>query len=150
MVSRPKPSSAVFRWIVRLRFFVVILLLGLPVLFPAGVTAGDDLAVGPLVSRFKLTLEQGEREEAFGPLSVEEESETRELTAMPPLWSCTKNLETGGQELDVLYPVLTYDRTGDEYRLQILQWFSFSGGVASGTDTNVSRFTLFTSRASST
>jgi hypothetical protein len=38
--------------------------------------------------------------------------------------------------------VLTYDRFGPEYRVQILQLFSFSGGKTMG-DTNVSRVTLF-------
>lgn len=46
------------------------------------------------------------------------------------------------EEIDVAYPILTYDRFGSEYRFQWFQLFSFSGGKdqrAVPTD----RFTLF-------
>src|SRR5205807_6766435 len=45
-------------------------------------------------------------------------------------------------EFDFVYPVLTYDRYGSEYRFQIFQLFSFAGGQTQS-ETNVSRFTLF-------
>jgi len=106
-------------------------------------TARDPISTGPLASRFKLTLEPGEREELLGPLCYDETTPTRDLAAMPPLWSSSRDPETGFTEVDFCYPVLTYDRFGEEYRFQILQCFSFTGGRVSQTETNVSRFTLF-------
>jgi hypothetical protein len=103
----------------------------------------DAISAGPLVSSFNLTLGPGEREEVLGPLFYRETSSAHELTAMPPLWSCTRYREIDATETDVLYPILTYDRFGQEYRIQFCQFFSFSGGVVSSADTNVSRFTLF-------
>jgi hypothetical protein len=49
---------------------------------------------------------------------------------------------TDSAEFDFLYPLVTYDRYGAEYRFQILQLLSFSGGedqAAQGVD----RFTVF-------
>jgi hypothetical protein len=105
--------------------------------------SAEELPTGPLASRFKLTLEPGEREEVLGPLYYEENTPSREVTAVSPLWSRTDDLGTGFAEVDVLYPLFTYDRFGEEYRYQFFQVLSFFGGHASQTDTNFSRFTLF-------
>jgi hypothetical protein len=107
----------------------------------SGARAADPLSAGPLVSQFGLTLASGQREEAAGPFFYRETSPARELTALPPLWSCTRDQDS--MEMDFLYPVVTYDRFGEEYRLQFMQLLSFSGGRVSQTETNLHRFTLF-------
>src|SRR6185436_7917160 len=50
--------------------------------------------------------------------------------------------ETDFSEFDLLYPIITYDRYGPEYRFQIFQLFAFAGGQTYS-ETNVHRFTLF-------
>jgi hypothetical protein len=124
----------------RARLFVLLLVF---FMIPAAGSAAEDIGVGPLFSRFKLTLEEGEREESFGPLFYEQTAPEREMIAMPPLWSREKNPEVDSLELDFLYPVLTYDRFGSEHRFQIGQWLSFSGGKVSQNETNFSQFTFF-------
>ena len=46
------------------------------------------------------------------------------------------------KEFDFLYPLLTYDRYGSQYRWQLGQVLSFAGGPTQ-TETNRDRFTLF-------
>ncbi len=102
-----------------------------------------EIDAGPLFSRFKLTFDAGTREEAMGPLIYDEVSAEREQWALSPLWSYAHDSGVDSTEFDILYPVLTYDRFGPEYRVQLGQMLSFSGGRVSQTDTNLSRFTLF-------
>ena len=102
----------------------------------------DEITAGPGYHQFRLTLEPGERTEAFGPFFYSEEREAFHQWAIPPLFSSTKDEQTGFVEVDVLYPILTYDRFGAESRFQILQWLSFSSGQDQST-TNAHRFTLF-------
>ena len=97
---------------------------------------------GPGYHQFRLTLEPGERTEAFGPFFYSEEREAFRQWAIPPLFSSTKDEQTESAEVDFLYPILTYDRFGAESRFQILQWLSFSSGHDQSA-TNAHRFTLF-------
>jgi hypothetical protein len=62
--------------------------------------------------------------------------------AVPPLLSYARDPEVELKEFDLLYPVLTYDRYGEQYRWQLFQLFSFAGGPTQ-TETNRDRFTLF-------
>ncbi len=101
-----------------------------------------QIAAGPAFSRFRLTLEDGERTEAVGPLFYSDEIGDQSRWAIPPLLSHTANRGVDSEEWDFLYPILTYDRSGAEYRFQILQLFSFAGG-SSQTETNTHRFSLF-------
>ncbi len=103
---------------------------------------GDEPAFGPLYQEFRLTLAPGHRTEAVGPFFYSEQKDSTHLWAIPPLWSHTLDREVDFEEFDVVYPLLTYDRFGSEYRFQIFQLFSFSGGQTQS-ETNVSRFTLF-------
>jgi hypothetical protein len=123
------------------RIFCVLLAVGPFLGLPAG--GAETFCAGPLASQFRLTLEPGLREEAFGPFLYHEAAPPRDLAAMPPLWSCTRDPDVGSMEVDLLYPLLTYDRFGEEYRVQFLQILSFSGGRVSQTETNLHRFTLF-------
>jgi hypothetical protein len=105
-------------------------------------SATDFLSAGPAYQQFYLTLIPGQRTEAVSPFFYKEEAETRRTWAVPPLISYTTDEAAGMKELDLLYPLLTYDRYGDQYRWQLIQLFSFSGGPSS-TETARDRITFF-------
>jgi hypothetical protein len=112
------------------------------ILVPLNASALDDFSFGPVYERFKLTLHPGKRTEALGPLFYTADREEMRTWAVPPLLSYATDEGVDASEVDFLYPVLTYDRYGEDYRFQLLQWLSWSGG-RSLRDTNVHRFTLF-------
>jgi len=97
---------------------------------------------GPLWEDYPLTLSVGERVDAMGPLFYDQTTEGVRTWAIPPLMSSLYSEPTDSGEIDFLYPVITYDRFGEEYRFQILQLFSFSGGV-NQSGQGADRFTLF-------
>ena len=99
-------------------------------------------AFGPAYHEFRLTLEPGHRTEALGPLYYHEVREDAQTWASTPLFSYTLSKEIDYEEFDILYPILSYDRFGPEYRFHIFQVFAFAGGQTQ-TETNVHRFTLF-------
>jgi hypothetical protein len=102
----------------------------------------QDLEFGPLVASFPLTLDEGKRTEAAGPLFYSERKQTQKTFAVPPIFSTVGDPAVEMRETDFLYPALTYDRFGEEYRVQIFQLLSFSGGaLQSGAEKH--RFTLF-------
>ncbi len=102
----------------------------------------DWLNAGLLFDDFPLTLADGHRAEALGPLFRFEEKETQQQWAVPPLGSYTRDRETDFSELDLAYPILTYDRFGREYRWQFFQLFSFAGGRDQN-ETDARRLTIF-------
>jgi hypothetical protein len=77
-----------------------------------------------------------------GPLLYRSTLDTVRTWAFSPLFSYTLDNDVDFEEFDFLYPILSYDRFGSEYRFHIFQIFNFSGGQTQ-TETNVSRFTLF-------
>lgn len=81
---------------------------------------------GPLIHDFDLTLKTGVRREAAGPFYYEEESGSQEQWAFPPFVSRTWNDDMDYEEIDVLYPFVTYDRFGKDSRVQLMQLFSLS------------------------
>lgn len=104
--------------------------------FPAETNqAARFLSWGPLVHDFSLTLDAGVRRE-IGPFYYHEEleAEGRRTTAFPPFFSRTTSEELEYEEIDLAYPLLTYDRFGGEKRIQLLQMLSFS--VARDQDLN--------------
>src|SRR5438477_494076 len=101
-----------------------------------------ELESGPLVHQFRLTLAPGRRLEAVGPLFSYEQTDQETRWAFPPLLSHTRDEGADVEELDLAYPLLTYDRFGTEYRFQFLQVFSFSGGQNQQENAQ-RRFTLF-------
>lgn len=105
-------------------------------------SSAAEPACGPLIHKFTLTLAPGERTEALGPFFYRERKESTHLWAVPPLFSHTLDQEIDFEEIDFVYPVVTYDRFGSEYRFQVFQLFSFAGGKTQS-ETNVSQFTLF-------
>jgi len=101
-----------------------------------------EIAMGPLFHEFGLTLDRGQRTEVAGPFFYYEGRDSAQTWAVPPVMSHVVDKETDFSEFDFLYPLLTYDRFGPEYRFQILQVFAFAGGQTYA-ETNVHRFTLF-------
>lgn len=101
-----------------------------------------EVRAGPLFDHFELTLEPGERTEAAGPLFYDEMKETRRTWAIPPFFSHSADPGTESEEYDILYPLLSYDRFGEQYRWHLIQLFSFAGGPTQ-TETYRRRFTLF-------
>lgn len=113
------------------------------------VRAADDTpSAGFLFDQFPLTLETGLRTEVLGPLYATEQRwpedavapGTDPFDAEPPVTKIARTLTLAplfnwGAEpsvenvsWDFIYPVVTYDRYGGEYRLQVFQMLSFSGG----------------------
>jgi hypothetical protein len=102
----------------------------------------DPLSAGPLFDEFKLTLSPGYRTEILGPLFYSQTAGSQTIWAIPPLFSDTKDSAIGLREWDFLYPLMTYDRYGSQYRWQFLQLLSFAGGASQTSDVK-KRFTLF-------
>jgi hypothetical protein len=117
--------------------FTLVILLSL-----SRAAAGDAVHAGFAFDRHELTLETGTRTEAVGPFFYHTQMELGSTWAVPPLFSFTSWLEGDGAEFDLLYPLLTYDRYGEEYRWQFLQLLSFAGGRDQDTSRR-RRFTLY-------
>ena len=94
--------------------------LGWAIAFPSAALAGDGFHAGPIFDQFSLTLGSGHRIEAVGPFFYTQEDETENTWAVPPLLSYDTDPATESKEFDLLYPVLTYQYYGMEYRWQIL------------------------------
>lgn len=105
-------------------------------------SAADFLSAGPLFHEFYLTLTPGERTEVAGPLFYKETAETQKTWAVPPLISYTSDEAADLKEFDILYPILTYDRYGEQYRWQFCQLFSLAGGPYPN-EKSRDRFTIF-------
>lgn len=99
-------------------------------------------SLGLLYERFDLVLEPGFRREWMGPFYSQEQRGEAYGWAAPPFASWTKDSGTESAELDVLYPLLTYDRFGPETRWQFFQLFSISGGPSLD-DSAKKRLSLF-------
>lgn len=121
--------------------------------------AGDAVSAGPLWADFALTIEPGERTEAFGPLWAQERRWPEEGRAGPdapeppvsriartftlaPLFNWNAEPAVERVSWDLAYPVITYDRYGPEWRLQVLQLLRFTGGATQDAARTRS-FTLF-------
>ena len=114
-------------------------------LLAAGHAGGEEpdwLNAGPVYDDFKLTLASGHRTEVAGPLFYNQELEAQKTWAFCPLMSLERDPATESEEFDFLYPVLTYNRYGGEYRWQLFQLLSFAGGKDPN-DSTRDRFTLF-------
>ena len=102
----------------------------------------DSVHIGPLFDQFPLTLDSGRRTEAVGPLFYNQQTDSEKVWALPPLFSHKTDPTIESREDDFLYPLLTYEYYGREYRWQLIQLFSFSGGQEPD-DSGKRRFTLF-------
>lgn len=120
---------------------ILIVALGLASESRAGDTNTASHA-GFLFDRHELTLESGWRTEAAGPFFYETETEFENIFAFPPFFSHSTMPSIDAEEYDVLYPFLSYDRFGLEYRWHLFQLFNFSGGQTQE-EVGRHRFTLF-------
>lgn len=98
--------------------------------------------LGPIYDAFPLTLVPGKRTEVLGPLVSVEKTTNDWGWTFSPVMSFRRNPGVENTSFDLLYPILTHDRYGSEYRFQIFQVFSFSGGNNQKQETK-RRFTLF-------
>jgi hypothetical protein len=106
------------------------------------ITLRADWDAGPLYDEFPLTLATGHRHEALGPVWQHQEQDTETLWAVPPLFSYVRDTDLELAEMDILYPLLSLDRYGAEYRFHILQFLAFSGGQDQEEE-GKRRFTIF-------
>jgi len=110
--------------------------------------AEEPLSAGFLYDRFPLTLDSGRRTEAVGPLYATEErwpadavppgtdpweaeppvTKIARTFTLAPLFNWNTEPPVENVSWDLAYPVITYDRYGGEYKLQVFQMLSFSGG----------------------
>jgi hypothetical protein len=95
-----------------------------------------------LFDQYQLTLAPGHRTEAAGPFFYREEQDPSIVWAVPPLFSSTRDPATELEEINFLYPVMSYIRYGQQYRWQFFQVLSFAGGPTQ-TESARDRFTLF-------
>ncbi len=96
---------------------------------------GDEINIGPAFSKYRLTLESGLREDMAGPFFYEQTIGAQRQWALPPFYCRTVTPDVGWSEWDFLYPVINYRRFGPEYRWQIAQVFSISGGDTAQSNT---------------
>jgi hypothetical protein len=93
-------------------------------------TVDDGPNLGFIYDRVPLTLREGHRTEVLGPLLSLEKSGTGSLFTFSPLFSLYRDSAIPQTEAELGYPILSFDKFGKEYRFQILQVISFSGGEA--------------------
>lgn len=128
------------------RLFQLVLLLVCVLGLGGTLAAGGEPEYGPLWHRFKLTLDAGDRTEAFGPFfysqRITSDNSLTRSWAVPPLFSYTVNEDVDYEWFDFLWKGITYSRYGSVYRWQMLQWLNFTGGDTQ-TTTNIHRFSLF-------
>jgi hypothetical protein len=96
--------------------------------FPLVCLGENNFNAGFIYDRFSLTLDSGERTEAAGPFFYKQEKDSEKIWAIPPLFSREQDPAIEQGEDDFLYPLLTREHYGQEYRWQLIQLFSFSGG----------------------
>jgi hypothetical protein len=140
------PQELRRRWLAsaasRIMRCLVLLGLGLAVGVSPNLARAESLHAGLLFDEFDLTLTLGHRKEAVGPFFYSQQLATQRIWAVPPLLSYTQDPETESKEFDFLYPVITYDRYGEQYRWQFFQLLSFAGGPTQQESAR-DRFTLF-------
>ena len=120
-------------------FLILAFLLGS---FEKLAAANTDKNFGFLFDQFQLTLQDGYRTEAVGPLYYSEQTEKTSTLAFPPFFSSYNDPSVESHEDDFLYPLLTSIHYGKERRWQFFQLISFAGGQEPD-DAAEKRFTLF-------
>ena len=91
--------------------------------------AESGVHAGFLFDEFPLTLDAGHRTEAAGPFFYDQQKDSERTWAVPPLYSHDEDPAVESREDDFLYPLLTYECYGREYRWQFVQLFSVAGGA---------------------
>lgn len=129
----------------RLGWWVILFWLGYPGNCRA--TDGADTeeswpVFGPIYSRVTGTLAPFVETSVVGPILRFRLEDAARSTALSPLYFRSEDKATESEEIDFLYPVITFDRFGSERRWQMLQLISLSGGTTSEDETQA-RFTIF-------
>jgi hypothetical protein len=119
-----------------------IICFSLVIAFSWAARAECGFRAGPAYDEFALTLDSGRRIEALGPFFYDQCKDSEKTWAIPPLFSYETDPATESRELDLLYPLLTYEQFGAEYRWQFVQLLSFSGG-RNQEEIPAHRFTIF-------
>jgi hypothetical protein len=96
--------------------------------FQPAALAEEGFHLGPLFDESPLTLDVGHRTEIAGPLFYSQQKDTEKTWAFPPLFSHNTDPAVEASEDDFLYPLLTYEYYGQEYRWQFFEFLSFAGG----------------------
>jgi hypothetical protein len=118
-------------------------LLGSVIAFAVGMaTQAGEFNAGFLFDRHELTLQPGHRTEVVGPFFYDQETDFENIFALPPFFSHATVPSADSEEYDFLYPLLTFDRFGGEYRWQLGQLLSFAGGQNQA-EVARRRFTIF-------
>ena len=117
---------------------------GPPAVPPLSMTdaaANREFIAGPAWSDYRLTLESGRGEESLGPLFAARQTGSEWQWGSVP-FSFARTTDADWTEAEFMYPLFTWRRFGTEYRVQLMQFLSFSGGgTQEGADTRL--FTLF-------
>ena len=121
-----------------LRHYFLILFWG----FSCAGFAEDVFNSGLLYDRFPLTLASGQRTEIAGPLFYSQQKDTENTWAFPPFFSHVTDPGVEYREDNFLYPLLTYQSYGPEYRWQFFQLWSHAGGQDPD-ENQAKRFTIF-------
>jgi hypothetical protein len=111
-------------------------------LLAANPLRSDPFEAGPLLHEFTSTLGQGDRVEAMGPLLNYETDGFREAWGFSPFMSYQEDRQVESEEFEFLYPFLTYDRFGSEYRFRWFLMTTWTGG-RDQEDNSRRRFTIF-------
>jgi len=111
--------------------------------FPLALAPGQRAeGLGPLLScERQWSLAAGRRAAEAGTTNGGTANEQSTFT-LAPLLSRSVDPDLDTSSTDFLYPLLTYDRFGEEYRFQLFQLLSLSGGQ-SQSGLAAERFTLF-------
>ena len=78
----------------------------------------------------------------MGPLFYDQQKDSEKTWVFPPFFSHDTDPSVESREEDFLYPLLTYESYGQEYRWQFLQLLSFAGGQEQDGD-HEKRFTIY-------
>ena len=107
-------------------------------------SAGQDSEVrfGPLAEEFPLTLRTGQRGEALGPLFHWQETPEAWGWGFSPWVSYQHEPGVERTQAEFLYPLVSFDQYGSQYRFHIVQFVSWSGGQST-VGPEKRRFTLF-------
>jgi hypothetical protein len=136
--SAPNVSNGFGKPFCVLQIFLLVLVCG----FSTVTFAEDGFHAGLLYDEFPLTLDSGRRTEAAGPLFYDEHKDSEKTWALPPFFSRYSNPDVETREDDFLYPLLTYEYYGREFRWQLFQLLSFAGGQ-NPQESEEKRFTIF-------
>ncbi len=134
----PNVLNAFGKFACCLRVGFLVLVLG----FSSAGFAEDGFHAGLLYDQFPLTLDSGQRTEAVGPLFYDQQKDSEKTWAFPPFYSHDTDPSVESHEDDFLYPLLTYESYGQEYRWQLFELWSFAGGNTQQ-ESRQKRFTIF-------